>query len=114
MTGLVPPAVAFLEAAAADGPVIDSSVIVAVLAVLGGLLSTVAGVAIARILTTNKEEMIRLQGVEDKFRVLEDYCHKLRDWGDDIRRSMIAGGMPPPDPVPPWPPELRSRPPKDA
>jgi hypothetical protein len=99
----VPEAVYYLMA---DGPLLDASVVVALLAAIGGILATVGGVIIARILTTNKEEMTRLQGVEDSFRVLEDYCGLLRDWGITLRETMRAAGMPV-EPVPPWPPELR-------
>lgn len=89
--------------------VLDNSVVVAVIALCGSALVTVLGVVVARILGTNKEEMERLEGVERRYFVLEDYAHDLRDWGAGLRQHLIDAGLPAGEPMKPWPDELTRR-----
>lgn len=91
---------------------LDSGIVVAILGVCGSALVAVIGIAVAKILGTNAEEMRRLQGVEDRSFVLEDYCHDLRDWGDSVRTAAINFGMAPSSvpKVPDWPDALKTRP----
>ena len=104
---------AVVPLAMAEGPVIDSSVIIAIVTVGGTLL----GIAVAKILGSNTEELKRLANQERRAYALENYLHRVRDAfeeqgrvNDALIKALDKAGVAVPVathvPLPPWPTEL--------